>query len=379
MSRFGSFLRGIRDGIGDWLQSDERFGFQNILGSLLGKYTGSQLSGAEQEANAFSAEQAQEQRNWEEQMSNTAFQRQVVDMQKAGINPALAMSGSSGASTPSGAAPSSVSPSGGSAELLPMLMNYKLGKRRLDQEYDLRQQQLSIDKYEAETRRISAESNIRRNEAYITNLGEVTRGLNISNNLAEALQDIKKLQAQASLELTEAQVKQIDQAIEESTWKIGLIISQTTSESMKAELYHVDAMLKQLDIKDKTIYLAYAEKLYSSKADSAYWQAESDSLQYAYDKKILTDDAVKAVLQRLKAEGKIAQNAEYTSDLTHDVILHKVRPDKYKKQFTRDEWSNLRTGVTVAAYPSVSTSAGPLGFSMSTNLTPNSGQLTRNP
>lgn len=377
MSKFVSFLRGIGSSIRDWFKSDDRFGFQNLLGSLLGKYAGTQLSGAEQEANAFTAEQAQINRDWETEMSNTAFQRQVVDMQKAGINPALAMNGSSGASTPSGNVATSVSPSGGSADLVPMLMNYKLGKLRLDQEYDLRQQQLSIDKYEAETRRISAESNIRRNEAYITNLGEVTRGLNISNNLAEALQDIKKLQAQASLELTEAQVKQVDQAIEESSWKIGLIISQTTSESMKAELYHVEAMLKQLDIKDKTIYLTYAEKLYSCKADSAYWQAQDVALQYAYNKKILTDDAAKAVLQRLQAEGKIAHNAEYTSDITIDVIKNRHRPDKYSKMFSQKDWDNLREGLIQASYPSVSFSGGVSGFSGSGYRVSNTGQFVK--
>lgn len=46
--------------------------------------------------------QAQINRDWQEQMSNTAYQRAVLDMKKAGINPILAFQ-QGGAETPGGA------------------------------------------------------------------------------------------------------------------------------------------------------------------------------------------------------------------------------------------------------------------------------------
>lgn len=55
------------------------------------------------EAMKFSADQAQLDRDWQERMSNTAYQRAVADMKAAGINPALAYS-QGGATTPGGAA-----------------------------------------------------------------------------------------------------------------------------------------------------------------------------------------------------------------------------------------------------------------------------------
>lgn len=65
------------------------------------------LGGAMQ--NAASARAARQQMAFQEEMSNTSYQRQVQDLQAAGINPML-VTKLGGASTPPGAMPSFVNP-----------------------------------------------------------------------------------------------------------------------------------------------------------------------------------------------------------------------------------------------------------------------------
>lgn len=58
--------------------------------------------------NRFNSSEAQKSRDWQENMSNTSYQRAVQDLKLAGLNPVLAYS-NGGASTPQGATANSSS------------------------------------------------------------------------------------------------------------------------------------------------------------------------------------------------------------------------------------------------------------------------------
>lgn len=86
----------------------------------IGQYL-SAVQAANWQTNAFNAEEAQKNRDWQEYMSNTSHQREMADLEAAGLNPILAAR--DGASTPSGGPASGSDASGAIAGLLGQMIS----------------------------------------------------------------------------------------------------------------------------------------------------------------------------------------------------------------------------------------------------------------
>lgn len=105
-------------GIGTVLGGIGGFALGGPAGAMAGAGLGAQVGGGMDandtnmqlaaNANAANAANAKDQMQFQEMMSSTAHQREVADLEKAGINPLLSANG--GASTPTGAMATNVAP-----------------------------------------------------------------------------------------------------------------------------------------------------------------------------------------------------------------------------------------------------------------------------
>lgn len=290
---------------------------QTHSSSFMNSITGAHMTGAQLEATEKEQDFAREQMAFQKEMSDTSFQRQVQDMKNAGVNPALAMnSGSSGASTPSGAMASAQSV--GSPDpvgLIGQLANISL----------LESQRKNID---ADTERKLQE--IRESEERIENLRANTKTLgkkleemdaNIRNmNLDSDAKDITNsfLRAEKEIEMdikrmSKVQIEKQNQEIEKKIEKLDeekKAVLQSIEESKKRMV--VLGTQASLNSAMKSEYEELAKKV---QKETAYIEKETELTQkdinwYTHDKIASDVKVAGSVIGNVIGIGKLAGAAK---------------------------------------------------------------------
>lgn len=303
-------------------------GLGTFFQNLFHKWSGSALTDAEVEANAFNASEAQKQRDFEAQMSNTAYQRQVADMQAAGINPMLAVGGS-GASVPSGASATSITPGTGGLDFA-SVVSAMLGMKQFNLSKIIAKEQIK----NMEKQREVMDAEKAEKSANALNKTENTRGQKIVNDFNEHTADLRKQSIELSNNLTKEQAESTIKQREEMAAHIHGLMESAKSEESKRQLNISLKMLndaKAWQIAELTPY----EKAYKAAAtEESRAAALLSSAHAAYQNGLIDKGYLDSFVEEAAAAAGIAQNDKAISDI--------------KAAIRKGEWSGDAVGAAIA-------------------------------
>lgn len=286
--------------------------------------------------NKFNAKQAQIAREWNQEMDNTKYQRQVADMKAAGVNPALAMNG--GVTTQAGSNATAQGATPAYMNLSSMAnMVQALSQARLN---------------DSQAKNIDTDTKVKEQQAgYYSTLNDkevqLIESIKIDNKYKDQFWQLNIKGKEIENNLTDAKVSETYQNIEKLKSEIKVNIAKAATEEEKVKLMITEELLNRANANRVWALLEYEKNYMAAKTDESKASATLMLVQAAWQKGLIDNGAIDATIKKLYAEANEADAKAVLDEVRYRLGMPQAEVEN-KRADTAAKIANMAATVISA-------------------------------